>query len=335
MPDRPAAALAMQPWALPALFPTDLLQRLRTLVRLAPDAVLTSFDTPAARAALGEIEVLVTAWGCPPIDERVLAATPRLRAVVHAAGSVKRHVTPAVFERGIAVSSAAQANAVPVAEYTVAAVVFAGKRALVRAHWYAHDRTGGDWRSGTGTGLYGRTVGVIGASRIGRLVLERLRAFDVQPLLADPYLSTAEARQLGAELVDADELCRRSDVVSIHAPELPETRHLLDSRRLALLPDGATVVNTARGSLVDTAALTEHCRSGRIDAVLDVTEPEPLPADHPLLRLPNVLVTPHLAGSQGHELRRLGEHAVAEVARLANGQPLAGRVRGRDLDRIA
>ncbi|GAB3973934.1 hydroxyacid dehydrogenase [Plantactinospora veratri] len=335
MPDRPAAALAMQTWALPALFPADLLQRLRTLVRLAPDAALTSFDSPAARAALGEVEVLVTGWGCPPIDERVLAVTPRLRAVVHAAGSVKRHVTPAVFARGIAVSSAAQANAVPVAEYTVAAVVFAGKRALVRAHWYARDRAGGDWRSGTGTGLYGRTVGVIGASRIGRLVLERLRAFDVRPLLADPHLSTAEARQFGAELVDTDELCRRSDVVSIHAPELPETRHLLDSRRLALLPDGATVVNTARGSLVDTVALTEQCRSGRIDAVLDVTEPEPLPADHPLLRLPNVLVTPHLAGSQGHELRRLGEHAVAEVARLTNGQPLAGRVRGRDLDRIA
>ncbi|MEN3609010.1 hydroxyacid dehydrogenase [Plantactinospora sp. ZYX-F-223] len=335
MPDRPAAALAMQTWALPALFPQALLQRLRTLVRLAPDPVLTSFDTPAARAALGEVEVLVTGWGCPPIDEQVLVATPRLRAVVHAAGSVKAHVTPAVFVRGVAVSSAAQANAVPVAEYTVAAIVFAAKRALVRAHWYAHDRAGGDWRSGAGTGLYGRTVGVIGASRIGRLVLERLRAFDVAPLLADPYLSRAEARQLGAELVDTDELCRRSDVVTIHAPALPETRHLLDARRLGLLPDGATVVNTARGSLVDTAALTDHCGSGRIDAVLDVTDPEPLPADHPLLRLPNVLVTPHLAGSQGHELGRLGEYAVAEVARLVNGQPLDGRVRGGDLHRIA
>lgn len=335
MPDRPAAALAMQDWALPGLFPPDLLERLRTLLRLPPGPALTSFGTPEAGAALREAEVLVTGWGCPRIDAEVLAAAPRLRAVVHAAGSVKRHVDPVVFARGVAVSSATRANAVPVAEYTVAAVVFAAKRVLTRAHWYARDRGAGDWRSGAGTGLYGRTVGVIGASTIGRLVLERLRAFDVRPLVADPYLTGAEAEALGAELVGTDELCRRAEVVTVHAPALPETRHLLDARRLALLPDGATVVNTARGSLVDTAALTDHCAKGRIDAVLDVTDPEPLPIDHPLLHLPNVLVTPHLAGSQGSELRRLGDFAVAEVARLVRGEPLLGLVRADQLHRIA
>ena len=335
MPHRPAAVLAMQAWALPALFPPDLLERLRALVRLPPGPALTSFATPEAAAALRAAQVLVTGWGCPRIDADVLAAAPRLRAVVHAAGSVKQHVDPVVFDRGVAVSSAARANAVPVAEYTVAAVVFAAKRVLTRAHLYARDRAGGDWRSGAGTGLYDRTVGVIGASTIGRLVLERLRAFDIRVLVADPYLAVGEAEALGAELVGTDELCRRSDVVTVHAPALPETRHLLDARRLALLPDGATVVNTARGSLVDTAALTEHCAKGRIDAVLDVTEPEPLPADHPLLRLPNVLVTPHLAGSQGNELRRLGDFAVDEVARLVRGEPLRGAVRADQLHRIA
>jgi phosphoglycerate dehydrogenase-like enzyme len=281
------------------------------------------------------VEVLVTGWGCPRIDADVLARAPRLRAVVHAAGSVKGHVDPAVFDRGVIVSSAAPANAVPVAEYTVAVVVLAAKRALTRANWYARDRAAGDWRSGAGTGLYGRTVGVIGASTIGRLVLERLRGFDVRPLLADPYVSVDEAQALGAELVAVDELCRRADVVSVHAPALPETHHLLDARRLALLPDGATVVNTARGSLVDTAALTDHCAKGRIDAVLDVTEPEPLPVDHPLLRLPNVLVTPHLAGSQGNELRRLGDFVVAEVGRLVRGEPLRGAIQADQLHRLA
>jgi phosphoglycerate dehydrogenase-like enzyme len=179
------------------------------------------------------------------------------------------------------------------------------------------------------------TTGVIGASRTDRLVLDRLRAFDVRLLLADPHLTAQQAHSLDAELVDVDELCRRSDLVSIHAPALPETHHLLDAQRLALLQDGTTLINTARGSLVDTAALTDHCASGRLDAVLDVTDPDPLPPDHPLLHLPNVLVTPHLAGSQGRELRRIGEFAVAEVARFTRGEPLHGAINAINLHRIA
>jgi phosphoglycerate dehydrogenase-like enzyme len=325
----------MQPWALPGLFPADLMEQLRTLVRLEPGTALTSFETEEAVFVLREVDVLVTGWGCPRIDNAVLAAAPQLRAVIHTAGSVKGHVDPAVFAGGIAVSSAAQANAVPVAEYTVSAMVFAAKRVFARANWYAHDRAAGDWRSGEGTGLFGRTVGIIGASRTGRLVLDRLRVHNVRLLLADPYVTAEQARALGAQLVDVDELCRRSELVSVHAPALPETYHLLDARRLALLQDGATLINTARGSLVDTAALTDHCVAGRIDAVLDVTDPEPLPPGHPLLRLPNVLVTPHLAGSQGHELRRLGNFTVAEVARFVRGEPLHGAICSDDLHRIA
>jgi phosphoglycerate dehydrogenase-like enzyme len=325
----------MQPWALPDLLPADLMQRLRTLVRLEPGPALTSFETKEAASVLRDADVLVTGWGCPCIDSAALATAPRLRAVIHAAGSVKRHVDPAVFAHGITVSSAAQANAVPVAEYTVSAIVFAAKRAFTRANWYARDRTAGDWRSGTGTGLFGRTIGIVGASRTGRLVLDRLRVLNVRLLLADPYITAQQARALGAELVDTDELCRRSELISIHAPALPETYHLLDARRLTLLQDGATLINTARGSLVDTDALTHHCTTGRLDAVLDVTDPEPLPPGHPLLQLPNVLVTPHLAGSQGHELRRLGEFVVAEVARFVRGEPLHGTVHSSDLHRIA
>lgn len=325
----------MKPWVWPDLFPADLLTRLRTIVRLEPGLVLTSFGTNEALAALREVDVLVTGWGCPPVDDAVLAAAPRLRAVIHAAGSVKGHLDPTVFARGVTVSSAAQVNAVPVAEYTVAAVVFAAKRVFPRARWYAHDRAAGEWRSGAGTGLHDRTVGVIGASRTGRLVLDRLNAFDVRLLVADPYLTAQQAHSLDAELVDVDELCRRSDLVTVHAPALPATHHLLDARRLALLQDGTTLINTARGSLVDTAALTEHCASGRLDAVLDVTDPDPLPPDHPLLRLPNVLVTPHLAGSQGRELRRIGEFVVAEVARFTRGEPLRGAVNAANLHRIA
>ncbi|MEV4377746.1 hydroxyacid dehydrogenase [Streptosporangium sp. NPDC049644] len=327
------AAFAMRPLLLPELFPPDLRHRL-SLVTRTDERVIESFDGPL------DVEILITGWGCPRIDADVLAAAPRLRAVVHAAGSVKGHLTAEVFDRGIAVSSAAEANARPVAEFTLAMLVLAAKQAIVKARAYSTRGWSGDPLPGVATpseggGLVGAVVGVIGASRVGRLVMERLRDHGAHILLSDPYIGPAQAADLGARPVPLDDLCREAELVTVHAPALPETRGLLDERRLALLRDGAVLVNTARGSLIDTDALVRHCATGRIGAVLDVTDPEPLPLGHPLLALPNVLVTPHLSGARGRELRRLGEFAVAEVERLARGLPLRGAVRPADLDRIA
>ncbi|MER5620096.1 hydroxyacid dehydrogenase [Streptosporangium sp. NPDC002544] len=328
-----AAAFAMQPRLVPELFPPDLRHRL-SLVTRVDERVIESFDGPL------DVEILITGWGCPRIDADVLAAAPRLRAVVHAAGSVKGHLTAEVFDRGLAVSSAAEANALPVAEFTLAMLVLAAKQVIVKARAYSTRGWSGDPLPGVATpseggGLIGAVVGVIGASRVGRLVMERLRDHGAHILLSDPYISPAQAAALGARPVPLDDLCREAELVTVHAPALPETRGLLDERRLALLRDGAVLVNTARGSLIDTDALVRHCATGRIGAVLDVTDPEPLPLGHPLLALPNVLVTPHLSGARGRELRRLGEFAVAEVERLARGLPLRGTVRPADLDRIA
>ncbi|MER6174223.1 hydroxyacid dehydrogenase [Streptosporangium sp. NPDC001681] len=328
-----AAAFAMQPRLVPELFPPDLRHRL-SLVTRVDERVIESFDGPL------DVEILITGWGCPRIDADVLAAAPRLRAVVHAAGSVKGHLTAEVFDRGLAVSSAAEANALPVAEFTLAMLVLAAKQVIVKARAYSTRGWSGDPLPGVATpseggGLIGAVVGVIGASRVGRLVMERLRDHGAHILLSDPYISPAQAAALGARPVPLDDLCREAELVTVHAPALPETRGLLDERRLALLRDGAVLVNTARGSLIDTDALVRHCATGRIGAVLDVTDPEPLPLGHPLLALPNVLVTPHLSGARGRELCRLGEFAVAEVERLARGLPLRGTVRPADLDRIA
>ncbi|MEU4834160.1 hydroxyacid dehydrogenase [Streptosporangium sp. NPDC023615] len=337
MPRRPVAVFAIAPWAFGGVFPADLVTRLRHLVDIDPATTFTSFEGPSAAAVLARTDILLTGWGCPRVDAAVLEAAPRLRALVHAAGTVKTSVDPVVFERGLLVSTAAEANAVPVADYTMAMLVLGAKQVFGRARRYAAAVEGGpaDWLSGDGTGLHGCTVGVIGASRVGRLVLRRLREFDVEVLLYDPYLTADDAHRLGAEAVGMDDLCRRSHLVTVHAPALPETRHMLDGRRLDLLPDGATVVNTARGSLIDTEALTRACVTGRISAVLDVTDPEPLPSGHPLLALPNVLVTPHLAGAQGREMRRLGEFAVAEVGRFLSGIPLLGQVQPEQLPYMA
>jgi phosphoglycerate dehydrogenase-like enzyme len=332
VPPRPSAVFALSDRARQEAFPAPVLDRLCRLVRLDPDTAHTTFGTLAARAALAEAEIVISGWGAPRIDRDVLAAAPRLRAVVHAAGTVKRLVDAAVFERGIVVSSAAQANATPVAEFTVAALILGAKEVFTRARRYAGQRPDGGWPSGRGPGLLGATVGVVGASRVGRLVLERLRDLDVSVLLADPYVTGAEARALGADLTDLDTLCARSELITLHAPALPETRHLVDARRLALMRDGTVLINTARGILIDTPALIAACAGGRITALLDVTDPEPLPDAHPLLALDNVFVTPHLAGAEGREVGRLGEFATAEVARFLRGDPLHGQVH---LDHLA
>jgi phosphoglycerate dehydrogenase-like enzyme len=276
--------------------------------------------------------VLITGWGCPRLDAAVLDRAPRLRAVIHAAGSVRGHVSEAVWQRGLAVSSAADANADPVADFTAAAIALGLKRALPLAARYA---TGDYAPFADRIGADGAVIGVVGASRIGRRVIRRLVAAGHQVLVADPYLNPADAAELGAQVIDLDELCRRSDALTIHAPELPSTRHLIGADRLKLLRDGALVVNTARGSLLDTDALAAECAAGRLDAILDVTDPEPLPAGHTLFGLPNVLITPHLAGVQGSEVRRFGAYATAEVERFTSGEPLLGLVRLADLPRLA
>jgi phosphoglycerate dehydrogenase-like enzyme len=318
------------------LFAPSSLARLREVADVDPDAVHSELGSPAARAALEPAEVLLTGWGCPPVDEAVLAAAPRLRAIVHAAGSAKRLVTPACWARGILVSTAAAANAQPVAEYTLAAILLANKAALPAARGYRERRAGIDALAEyPEVGNYGKTVGLVGASRVGRRVIELLAPFDLRVLVSDPYLDEAEAVGLGVQRRELDELLACADVVSLHAPALPATRHLLDRRRLGLLRDGAVLVNTARGSLVDHDALLAELRTGRISAVLDVTEPEPLGADSPLFTLPNVVLTPHIAGALGTEVRRLGDSAIEEIARYAAGRPFAHPLVATDLDRVA
>lgn len=327
------AVFAMSPYAKDLLFDQDALKRLTDIARIDTGLVVNDFAHPAHAEALREAEVLVTGWGCPPLTARALERLPALRAVVHTAGSVKHHITDACWDRGIEVTSAATVNALPVAEYTLAAILFAGKRVREIASLYRRDRVRQDWpRLFPGWGNYGLVVGVVGASRIGRRLIELLRPFDFEVLLADPHVTDPPR---GARLVDLDTLVRQSDVISVNAPELPETRHMFDERLLALMKDGATLINTARGSLVDTEALIAELRCGRINAVIDVTEPEVLPASSPLFELDNVLLTPHIAGSFGNETRRMVDAALDELERFAKGLPFAEAVRQEALARSA
>ena len=323
MPARPFAVFAMNAVHLPELFPPRLMTRLRQLAQVDPTLVVQDFSDPAAAEALGRAEVLVTGWGCPHLGAEVLAAAPRLYAVLHAGGSVRHLVGEPFWDRGLALSSAVQANALPVAEYTLAMILLAGKDAFALRERFRAEPVYPAPTQYAGVGNLGRRVGLIGASRVGRRVLELLRPFDLSARLYDPYVDAAEATELGAVPLDLDELLRTSDIVSVHAPDIPQTHRMLNRERLALIPDGGVLINTSRGALIDHTALTEELVSGRLSAILDVTDPEPLPADSPLYRLPNVFLTPHIAGSLGNELARLGGTVVTELERLTSGLPPA------------
>ncbi|HEX6444911.1 MAG TPA: hydroxyacid dehydrogenase [Streptosporangiales bacterium] len=329
---RPVALFAMGRRNLPLLYDAAALRRLEELADVDTGVVVEDFADPAVAGRLAETEVLLTGWDCPPVDAAVLDRAPRLRAVLHAAGTVKGFLAPECWDRGVLVSSATAANALPVAEFTVAAILWAGKDVLGFRDRYRAERTFTPGVLYPDVGNFRRRVGIVGASHIGRRVLDLLRPFDLDVALTDPYVTEAPP---GVRLLELDELLLRSDVVSLHAPANAQTRHLLDRHRLALIPDGGVLVNTARGSLVDTDALAAELATGRISAVLDVTDPEPLPADSPLFDLPNAFLTPHIAGSQGNEIARLGAAVVDELARLLAGEPLAHEIRRSDLERIA
>ena len=333
--DRPGILLAMLDGMVGHLFTTAQLARLDAVGRILDPDPLTSWEDPRAGALLAETDILVGHWGCPTLTGDVLARAPRLALFAYGAGTVKWQVTDDVFARDILVTSAAAANAVPVAEYAVAAILFANKGVfLVRE--LQRDPTETLPLDLARVGNHGARVGIVGASMVGRLVIDALRVTDLELAVYDPYLTAADADAMGVEKVDdLDALCASVRVLSIHAPDIPPTRGMIGAAQLAALPNGATVVNTARPAIVDQDALITELAAGRIAAVLDVTDPEPLPADHVLLTLPNAFVTPHVAGAMGNELERLAELAVIEVERFVVGEPPLHPVRAADIERIA
>ncbi|MDE1996252.1 MAG: hydroxyacid dehydrogenase [Rhizobiaceae bacterium] len=337
MSSRPAIALAMQPSRTQHVLPADLIRSLDDIGRVLDPVPMENFDDARAQKLLGETEILITGWGAPHVDAAALARAPHLKLVAHAAGTVKGLVGDPLFDRGISVSHAAQANALPVAEFTLAAIIFAGKQVFRFRDFYVADRNRGRTQpmQSEAIGNYGRTVGIIGASRIGRRVIELLQPFQYKIMLYDPMVDDGEARSLGVEKTELDVLMARADIVSLHAPSLPATRHMIDGGRLSLMKHGATFINTARGALVDEAALLSILKTGRIDAIIDVTDPEIPDAGSSFYDLPNVFLTPHIAGAVGLERTRLGEMAVDEVARFIRGEPLLYEIRREDMARMA
>ncbi|MFC4554736.1 hydroxyacid dehydrogenase [Georgenia faecalis] len=330
---RPEAMLVMDARAFGMQFGPTELARLDDLAATGELAYVDELDSAAARRRLREVEVLITSWGAPGLTEERLADAPRLRAVFHSAGSVRHLVSEELWRRDILVTTAATANAVAVAEFTLAAIIFAGKKApFLAADARSHRDSWGYVDARGSLTNRGRVVGIVGFSRVGRQVVDRLAALEVADVLVyDPVVPADEIRAAGGTPVALAELLAAADIVSLHAPALAESRRMIGAAELALLPAGATLINTARGQLVDTPALERECATGRINAMLDVTDPEPLPASSVLYDLPNVMITPHIAGSLGSETQRMVESALGELERYVDGLPPLDPVARRTL----
>lgn len=270
-------------------------------------------------ALLPNADACITSWDVAALDADVLAAAPNLKAMAHMGGSVRRFVSDAVWARGIRVTTAGPALALDVAETTVGLMIVSIKR-IVQLGQCVRD---GGWRESKwfpSRELHSSTVGIIGASNVGRHVIELLKPFRARVLVCDPFLTDADARTLGGTKVELDDLLREADIISLHAPDKPATRRMLGTSQFALMKDDAVIINTARGSLIDEPALIAELSQGRFFAFLDVTDPEPPIANSPLRGLPNVIVTPHTAGCI-EDCSRMGAMAIEELRRFFAGEP--------------
>lgn len=291
---------------------------------LPPQTVATHASVPAGQRA--QVEVIVTTWSMPALTAEFLALYPNLKAVFYGAGSVRSLATDASWRRGVRIVTASAANALPVAEYAFAQTILGLKRvwpqvAAVR-HTKRFVRSGG-----SPAGAFGSTVGLLALGHIGRLMAKRLRSLDLTILAYDPYVPPSQAEALGVELTSLDEIFARCHVVSCHLPFVPETERMLRGAHFRSMRTNAVFINTARGEVVAEPEMIEVLRE-RPDllAIIDVTDPEPPVPGSPLFELPNVVLTPHIAGSLGPECRRLGISIADDVSRYVRHEPIDNEV---------
>lgn len=275
------------------------------------------------REALADVRAIFSTWGMPALDEESIARLfPRLEAVFYAAGSVQGFARP-FLRRGVRVFSAWGANAVPVAEYTLAQILLANKGFFSASRLYS---SGGPAALREQTvaypGNYGCRVGLLGAGMIGKLVIDLLKRHKLEVLVFDPFLPREQAAALGVRKADLETIFAECQTVSNHLANNPQTVGMLGYDLFARMKPGAVFLNTGRGAQVVEADLCRLLRERPdVTAVLDVTWPEPPEEGHPFYTLPNVVLTPHIAGSLGDEVQRMSLYMLEEYRRVAAGEP--------------
>ena len=320
---RPTAAFFGQPHSIQRVWAQNRRAQLESELQNAGYRVFpTTIDTrnfEQYRAELHDLQLIFATWGMPGLNEAQIAEMPNLRAIFYAAGSVQGFARP-FLARGIHLTSAWAANAVPVAEWTLAQILLSNKGFWRNVQQCAtpEGRSNSPHR---GRGNFGASVAILGMGQIGRRVRELLRPFALKVIVFDPFLSAEDAAKLQVERVTLEEAFARGDVVTNHIANLPTTIALLRGVHFAQMPPDATFINTGRGATVAQNELLQVLAARPdLTALLDVTQPEPPEATSLLYQLPNVRLTSHLAGSQADECVRMADYAIEDWRRFERGE---------------
>lgn len=316
----PTSALLLgDPVRINRVYGPQQMERLRSLVDLHPDILTHGQLMSALRAGL-QPQVIISTWGMPLLSEEEMNAMPSLKLVLYGAGDVRGFADPLVA-RGISLVSAWRANAIPVAQFTLAQILLAGKGWFGNASAYKAARSRDDVP--VGPGCHELTVALIGGGAISQLVIQHLHGFGIRVLLSDPYLSESQADALGVTKVSLQDAFVQAFVVSNHVPDNEETRDMIGAEHWLSMPHGGTFINTGRGRTLRNCEFADAFRQRPdLTALLDVTHPEPLPPDSPVWDLPNVHVSSHIAGAIGMEVRRMGDLCLDELERWCKGERL-------------
>jgi phosphoglycerate dehydrogenase-like enzyme len=317
------------------VFDENVMKRLNEQVEFYPEWINRN-NAENHKTALQEVEIAFTTWGIPLFTAEELANyMPNLKIVFYAAGSVQRFARDFLARNCIVVSSWA-ANAVPVAEYTAAQIVLANKGFYQTALAYKRSYRESRELASHYEGNYDARVGILGAGMIGKKVIALLKPYEISIDVFDPFLSDAAAAELGVRRTDLIDIFTNCDTISNHIANLPVTVGMLNGELFARMKPYATFLNTARGAqVVEEDLIRALSDMPTRTAILDVTDPEPVLGESALLKLDNVYLTPHIAGSKGKEVARMGHYAADEFDRYCMGKPLLYQVSLEMLDTMA
>jgi len=317
-----------------SFFPSAQKKRLSRLFRWNLDGTR---DPTALKNKLEKVDALVTTWDSPKFSEDLLEMAPRLRTIAHCGGEVKSRFAPVLFEK-LTITNAAEPMARATAEMGATLLLYSARnidhyRDALRAR---SNRVYEDLHlHGNHEAVVGREIAMIGFGRIGRALIDLLRGFDLNWLVHDPYVRRSAAKDYPVRFVDLPTLLSRAELLVLTAALTDETRGLLNRERLAQLPDGAVVINIARGGLIDLAALTKEVKKKRLRCALDVTDPlEPLPIGHAIRTLPGAIVTPHIAASNLRVRQQIADVVMDDLESFFAGRGVNNRVTVSMLQRM-